>query len=138
VVLAACGPDSGNPDSGTSDAGACSVTATFASLHDDLFATPRCAGAGCHSGTAPEGELDLASGRAATYTALLDGATTTPGQLEAFPRRVTPTEPIQSYLFIKVTSPNPGGLRGRMPPGAPLATCEMKAVENWIESGAAM
>ena len=69
----------------------------------------------CHSGTEPEGKLDLSS-RNRTRKGGETGPAVVPGQLEA------------SLAWKRVVD-------GEMPPKTPLATAERQLLKRWIEEG---
>jgi hypothetical protein len=135
ATLLSCGNDDGdNADGGPKDSGSC-VQGNLTSLHSQLFSTTRCAQAVCHADSMPGGNLDFSVGKAAVRTALL-GMTDEPTAKLTYPNRVVASDPAMSYLFVKVSMAMPGGSLGRMPPGAPLDTCEIEAIRAWIMGGA--
>jgi hypothetical protein len=136
ALLSACGNDNGgsaNPDTGPMG---CAVEPTFSSLHDELFSTNRCAIAGCHASSSPQGNLDFQAGKAGVRAALL-GGTFNPDAAGQFPNRVEMSDADASFLYEKVSKTVPvGGGSGRMPPGIPLMECEIEAIREWIDAGA--
>lgn len=122
-----CGGDGAYSDGGVTNP---PPTATLSSLQTSIF-TPRCAVSGCHVGAgAPEG-MDLSAGL--TYGNVVNVAS---GELPQF-LRVEPGDPVNSYLYMKIT----GDARifgARMPFGGPyLSPGEIEAVADWILAGAA-
>lgn len=97
--------------------------------------TARCA-PGCHTGTAPEGGLNLTSGMA--YSALVN-VNTSNGCNLAGDKRVLAFDPKHSMLWQKLT-PDGGYCNSPMPNGmAPLrvtAPTEFQKIESWIAQGA--
>jgi hypothetical protein len=89
---------------------------------------------GCHGGEAPQGGFDLLSEGA--YERLFEASTQAP----AMPF-ITPGEPSQSYLWIKLTGGD--GLLGQTMPldtslmPRPLPAGALADIETWIGSGAA-
>lgn len=140
AVTASCGNDNGgtNPDGGMRpDAGTPCVEASFTSIHDELLSTNTCAIAGCHGAQNSQGNLNLKAGKQAAYDALLNGGTFNDRANSQFPDRVVAGTSTASYLYVKVSQNNPpGGGSGRMPPGLPLADCDVEAIRDWIEAGA--
>lgn len=134
-IRSAAGTDAGRADGGTGDAGPrdCGPAPTFSALHDGILSTQRCANRFCHAPGVETGGLNLGGGKAAAYRELVREATTA---TVAFPRRVVPGDAAASYLFIKVSSSDPGGAEGRMPPGQPLGACQVHGIRLWIEAGA--
>jgi hypothetical protein len=143
ALLLACGNDNGDdfaPDGGggMDRTEGCSVQPTFTSLHDGLFSSNRCAIPGCHGDNQAQGDLDFKAGSAAVYDALLNGGTFNAMANGQFPDRVVTGSSATSYLYVKVSQPDPpGGGSGRMPPGLPLEDCEIEAIRTWIDDGAA-
>src|SRR5688572_420335 len=139
AFLPACGNDNGGdvPDGGGSDSGECSVQASFTSLHGSLLSTNRCAIPGCHAAMNSQGNLSFEASKAAVYASLTAMDTFNAMAAPTFPKRVVPTAAEMSYLYVKVSETMPiGGGSGRMPPGLPLADCEIQAIRDWIEAGA--
>ena len=139
LAVSACGSDDGMaPDGGTGplDAGGCAVVATYTSLHDNMLSTGSCAVGGCHAGANAAGGLNLTGGTDAVLARLVDVDTTdqTASQL----KRVVSNSSAQSYLYVKIAELNPGGASGRMPPGGTgLPQCQIDALKQWIDDGAA-
>ena len=142
AFLSACGNDNGGPAGLLPDAGSgCSVQPTFTSVHDDLLSTNRCAIPGCHVEATPSanrGDLDFSAGKQAVYDALLSGGTFNAAASGELPQRVVMSSAMTSYLYEKVSKATPvGGGSGRMPPGLPLEDCQIQAIRDWIDGGAA-
>ena len=106
------------------------VQPTLSSIQEHVFTTT-CALSGCHAPPAPQLDLDLSSGQAHAH---LVG---TASAEQPARNRVTPGDPTDSYLYMKITGdariagdPMPLG-------GAPLPADEVQAIRAWIEAGAA-
>jgi hypothetical protein len=146
--IAACGNDNGGDvidggivqmDASTGDGG-CRVEPTFTSLHDNLFSTSSCTGAGCHN-SMQAGGLDLTGGKAAVLAELTQESTAEAGT--GMPNRVLEMDSMNSFLYRKLTDDDPPGAASRMPLGCNfiqppncLPQCEVDAVRDWIEAGA--
>lgn len=147
VVIAStagCGNDDGACEKTGLSAEECSggddncLMPTFTSIHG-LLSSSRCANSGCHAsaGVAVSGSLDLSGTPAEVLSRLVGIATVDAEGLMSFPLRVEAGRPETSYLLHMVESDAPvGSLLGRMPPGTPLADCDIEAVRMWIQSGA--
>lgn len=123
-------PDTGAPDAGGTDAGGGGGD-TLASLHAELLA-PRCGTSGCHaSGDYPP---DLA-----TPSGLRDRLLVPSSQAPSVPF-VTPGDPVNSYLYLKVRPDFTGlgiGFGAVMPSeGALLTDDEQNRIIAWIRGGA--
>jgi len=126
-LAAACGtrkdlpfaPDTGVPD----------PEATFARVEKEIL-TPSCAVAGCHTGAAPAGGLDLSAGRA--YASIVHAPAVESPSLA----RITPGDPERSYLVKKVRGD--GDISGgRMPLGGPyLSPMKIRLLIDWVRRGA--
>lgn len=91
-----------------------------------LVFTPTCATAGCHSGGAPAGSLNLTDGN--SYANLVD----VPSVGSALDR-VEPGLPNDSYLVQKLETVGAGS----MPPGNNLPQADIDVIRTWISNGAA-
>ena len=110
------------------------VTVAFAQIQDEIL-TPTCATRFCHSQQAASGGLVLEEG--AAYDALVGAAPTLAAARAAGWLRVTPFEPEQSFLLVKLTQPTSAAYGARMPlVGAPLGEAEVEMVRAWIATGA--
>ena len=92
----------------------------------------RCTAGGCHGDQAPAAELDLTAPSA--YESLLRASTQDPATL-----LVTPGNPTNSYLMMKLRGTQVTGLQ--MPreaggPGEPLPEEDLRVIEEWIIAGA--
>jgi hypothetical protein len=106
------------------------VEPNLAAIQQEIF-IPACARSGCHFGMAPAADLSLARSPEELAMRLRAPATQSPSGMPL----VTPRQIGSSYLFLKITLPNP--LAGDpMPPEGRLDDCEIAAVRAWIESGA--
>jgi hypothetical protein len=103
-------------------------TATFTRVQNEIF-TPTCAALGCHDPLGRQQQLILKAGQAYAMTVGVP-STENPGLL-----RVAPNDPVNSYLYRKITS---SGITGdRMPQGSPpLTDTQIKLVRDWIRRGA--
>jgi hypothetical protein len=112
-------------------ASGCAIgTASFAN-HVQPILSSRCTVTGCHAGAAPAQDLDLSPGVARGN--IVDIPSTEAPSLD----RVEPTDPANSYLWMKITNA-PGITGARMPAlGGPLSTSEIDLITLWIEQGAA-
>lgn len=118
-VVACSGSKSG---SGASPGPAC--TADIDAIQSSIF-VPKCAAAGCHSGSAPQAGVDLLSAGAARRLVLVP-ATQCKGKT-----LVVPGDPSASYLYQKVSGAPACGVQ--MPNGSvPLAAGELKCISDWI------
>ena len=103
-------------------------TATLTRVQAEVF-TPTCAALGCHDPLGHQENMILTNGRSFANTV---GVTSNqnPGL-----KRVTPSDPANSYLYRKITG---SGITGdRMPQGGPLLTdAQIKLVRDWIRRGA--
>lgn len=102
------------------------VTVSLARLSTEIF-TPKCATAGCHSGSfAPEG-MDLSSG--AIAAAIID----VPSNQRPGVKRIDPGNPDGSYLIQKIRGT---GANSQMPIGGSLSAAELQLIVDWVEAGA--
>ncbi|MGD9762783.1 MAG: hypothetical protein AB7V27_03615 [Candidatus Binatia bacterium] len=105
----------------------------FDVIQEEIF-NPNCLGAGCHNSTSRSGNLDLSPG--VSYQSLVN---VVPDNFVAASKgllRVTPLEPDQSFLIIKLTGPGEGE-GSRMPQGAdPLPQDQIDMISDWILDGA--
>lgn len=102
-------------------------------IQQEIF-NPHCLSAGCHNGTAQAGGLNLTAG--VSYGDLV-GVTPTNADADAAGlQRVTPFEPDNSFLLVKLTGPAPGE-GARMPQGmSPLPASDIEMIRAWIAEGA--
>lgn len=103
-------------------------TATLTRVQSEVF-TPTCAALGCHDPLGHQENMILTAGRSFSNTV---GVTS--NQLPSI-RRVAPSDPVNSYLYRKITG---AGITGdRMPQGGPfLSDAQIKLVRDWIRRGA--
>lgn len=93
-----------------------------------------CLSAGCHNSTAQAGGLNLTAG--VSYGDLVGVTPQNPDAAAAGLQRVTPFDPANSFLLIKLTNPAPGE-GSRMPQGqSPLPPADIAMIRNWIAEGA--
>jgi hypothetical protein len=108
--------------------------ATFAQIQDEIL-TPSCATRFCHSAQARSGGLVLEAG--AAYDDLVGAAPTLAAARAQGWLRVTPFEPEQSFLLVKLTGPTSTAYGARMPlVGAPLSAAQVDMIRGWILAGA--
>jgi hypothetical protein len=103
-------------------------TATFTRVQNEIF-TPTCGQLGCHDPLGRQESMILSPGRAYAMTVGV-ASIETPNL-----KRVTPSDPANSYLYRKITG---AGITGdRMPQGGPFLTdTQIKLVRDWIRRGA--
>ena len=110
------------------------VAATFAQIQDEIL-TPSCATRFCHSQQARSGGLVLEAGVA--WDNLVGAEPTLAAARAAGWTRVTPFEPEQSFLLVKLTQPTSATYGARMPlVGAPLSDEQVALIQGWIAAGA--
>lgn len=133
---ASAGPATTDPSTaGSSTGGTPMGAATFSSIHADILST-RCAGPVCHGGSSTGGSLNVGAGDASTVRGALVGKPATgSGCASSMLSMVTPGQPDQSLLYLKLTDAPPCGMR--MPPTGPLPAAELERIRTWIENGAA-
>jgi hypothetical protein len=109
---------SSSADAGTPPASACPDVC--------MLLQERCGTSGCHSGSAPAGQLDLASSGVvmrlsdiATHTSACSGK-----------KLIDTEDPDKSVLYGKLTDPPACGLR--MPVGAPLSDDQIECVRAFV------
>lgn len=107
---------------------------SFANDVVPIFQT-RCATAGCHTGSLPDGGMNLGADTA--HEATVNHATKS---CSGDRIRVIPGDPAESYLWDKIQNTDLCGTSGKMPPsGKPQLTAEQKAIITaWICGGAAL
>lgn len=123
LLLAACGTDTAV------------VEPTYSSISEHVF-VPTCATSGCHSGSQPEGGLDLT--REAGFEQLfktVESDLWLGTQWEGF-ARVEPGDPAASALMpaLEHAQGLPADLQ--MPSGARLPDQWVEAIRTWIANGA--
>ncbi len=126
-------PAAPDADAAVADVNPCKVKPTLASLEKEYFAAS-CAFGSCHSAAKHAGELVLEEGK--SYAQLIGVQALHPGASGFV--RVEPGKPDDSFLYLKVTHPQPG--QGKlMPVGAsePVdADGGIAALKAWIAAGA--
>jgi mono/diheme cytochrome c family protein len=126
ALIAGCADYGDDPADGggpTDPPGAPETTVSFADDVQPIFDT-NCVG--CH-GDGGNAGLDLRSGP--SYTNLVQIPAT-----ESALNRVERDEPLQSWLYLKMTGQQNVGTE--MPPGGPLDATVTDVVRTWIEEGA--
>ena len=92
--------------------------------------TASCTSSACHDASQPAQGLQLTSG--AAYTALMAAAAECPAD-----QRVSPGNPDQSYLMLKLQGSGDCFTGSRMPRGnAPLSAAQLQLIRDWITNGA--
>lgn len=93
----------------------------------------KCATSGCHTGSLPDGGMNL--GAESAYEATVNHATKSCSGDRV---RIIPGDPAESYLWDKIQNTDLCGTSGKMPPsGKPQLTADEKAVITaWICGGA--
>jgi hypothetical protein len=124
LLAAGCGGSGGGPANVVTGS-----SVSFQQVQGSIF-TPTCATTGCHlGGGAPLG-LDLSAGQALGNTVNVPSL-----EVPAYDR-ITPGDPDDSYLFMKVTG-DPRIFGDQMPAFAPpLGTDDLQMLRDWIEQGA--
>ena len=108
-------------------------TGAFAQIQTNIF-NQHCLSAGCHNAQALAGGLNLTEG--ASYASLVNVVPQNPVAASAGLLRVTPFEPDNSFIIVKLTGPAPGE-GTRMPQGMdPLPQSDIDEIRQWILSGA--
>jgi len=104
-------------------------TATFTAVQQQIF-NQSCAFSGCHGGSSPAEGMDLRSG--AAYTNIVNVRSSQRSSLD----RIEPSDPDDSYLYLKVIGDS--SIDGvRMPRGgSPLSQDLIDLLRDWIERGA--
>jgi PKD repeat protein len=104
-------------------------TATFSAVQEQIF-TPSCAFSGCHGGASPAEGLNLEAGEA--FTEIVNEESSQRPSLDL----IEPSEPDNSYLYLKVTG-DPSISGSRMPRGgSALSQQLLDLLRDWIERGA--
>jgi cytochrome c5 len=118
------------------------LAATFSSINQNVFQQTCVACHGPGGVGLAEGGLDL---KTDPYHALVDvpaqnnNAVPTPGPPAAFPKRVVPGHPEQSFLVKKLSITDQGGPFGSgMPQTSPGSVCPdtLTKIQQWITAGA--
>ena len=104
-------------------------TATFTAVQQQIF-SQSCAFSGCHGGSSPAEGMDLRSGSA--YANIVNVRSSQMSNLD----RIEPSDPDNSYLYLKVIGDS--SISGsRMPRGgAALSQDLIDLLRDWIERGA--
>jgi hypothetical protein len=128
VVLSGCAPEIGARVAASGAAAAGSMSDI-----ELRILVPRCATAGCHSGSPPAVSPRLEEG--ASWGAMVDVSSEELPSMDL----VETGDPERSYLVLKLrgAAGAQGGSGLRMPPSAePLDEAELTGVETWITGGA--
>jgi hypothetical protein len=128
LFFIACGRLKEPTDPGAGAGEPIDPTATFTRVQNEIF-TPNCAQLGCHDPLGKQESMILSPGRAYANTVGVVSV-----QMQGL-KRVTPSDPANSYLYRKITG---AGITGdRMPQGGPyLNDAQIKLVRDWIRRGA--
>jgi hypothetical protein len=111
---------------------------TWRAIRTSIFEANGCTAAVCHSASAQQGQLDLASD--VSYANLINRPAS--ASLTKPMNRVTPGEQALSFLYLKVAAGIdgthlPAGGGAQMPIGrAPLTSDQLTALKLWIRAGA--
>jgi len=106
---------------------------SFDTIQREIFQRS-CLDAGCHNATDRAENLNLEAGF--SYANLIDIVATNAAARAAGWRRVVPSDPEASFLFLKIVGP-PSQFGTRMPQGKPaLSNAEVEQIRAWIASGA--
>ncbi len=139
ALAAACGGDSasGAATNVPSQPAPVEGAASFAQIQSTIF-TPSCATSGCHTGSAPQGNLSLSADVA--YDNLINALPTNPNARNDGLRRIIAGKPDSSLLYHKLVFP-PGhhahDYGNPMPTGtAGLSIGQLEFVRQWIAAGA--
>jgi hypothetical protein len=99
----------------------CTPKITTVSFATDInpILTANCATSGCHSGTTPEGNLNLEAARA--YDALQKRGS---GYIDT----INPQSSVLYSSLVSISDP--------MPPNGQLSPCDLKRIEMWMKQGA--
>jgi hypothetical protein len=104
-------------------------TATFTAVQQQIF-SQSCAFSGCHGGSSPAEGMDLRSGSA--YANIVNVRSSQMSSLD----RIEPSDPDNSYLYLKVIG-DPSISGSRMPRGgAALSQDLIDLLRDWIERDA--
>ena len=128
LVLAGCGRLAELPTEPGGGGDPIDTTATLTRVQNEIF-TPTCGRVACHDSIGRQQGLMLTPGNA--YANTVNVAST---EMPAL-MRVKPNDPVNSYLYRKITG---AGITGdRMPQGLPpLSDAQTKLVRDWIRRGA--
>jgi hypothetical protein len=107
-----------------------SPLATYTRVQDEVF-TPRCALSGCHLGPASLAQEGLVLTSGVAY----DNVVMVRANQNASIFRVTPGDPVNSYLWRKITAGQPI-IGDRMPQTGSITEAERRLVTDWILRGA--
>ena len=126
-LLIACSDDGLDSNNGGNNSNNGGIEPTFSDIYAKIIEI-RCATSGCHVST--HRDLDMST-KTVAYDNLIDV------QSSQSLDYIEPGEPLNSYLYIKITDDSPpAGLR--MPRTGPpyLSSSEISAIRVWIENGA--
>jgi hypothetical protein len=107
-----------------------SPLATYTRVQDEVF-TPRCALSGCHLGPASLAQEGLVLTSGVAY----DNVVMVRANQNASIFRVTPGDPVNSYLWRKITAGQPI-IGDRMPQTGSITEEQRQLVTDWILRGA--
>jgi len=104
-------------------------TATFTAVQQQIF-SQSCAFSGCHGGSSPAQGMDLRAG--AAYSNIVNVPSSQQSSLD----RIEPSDPDDSYLYLKVLGDS--SITGsRMPRGGSMLSQNLlDLLRDWIERGA--
>lgn len=94
----------------------CNSDTVYYSIDIQPIFTQYCAGSGCHSGTRPEGDIDLT-----TYSKAMSSG------------KIKPYNSAGSKVYQSIIDTDPND---RMPEAAPLDAAKIALIKKWIDQGA--
>ena len=110
------------------------TSSSFDAIQQTIF-DPNCLSSGCHNSISQAGGLVLEAG--VSYTNLVNVASMNMAAHDQGLLRVTPFDPQNSFLFIKITNPDTAAGEGnRMPLTGSLSPAQIEQVQAWIAAGA--
>jgi hypothetical protein len=131
AFLAGCGDEKRLPvEPGGPDGGDPSPFATFTRVQNEVF-TPKCALSGCHLAPASLAQEGLVLSAGTAYDSIVSVRSNQNPSIF----RVTPGDPVSSYLWRKITAGQPI-VGDRMPQTGSITEAERQLVTDWILRGA--
>jgi hypothetical protein len=130
--LTACGNDDGMNGMNNGPGIIC-PDPTFTAIYDDVLSkAPGCATDGCHGGRIVSGALSFSEGKDEAYRQLTEDVVIKRGSFQS--RRIVPNNLGASFLYIRLVGTSTAGA---MPPAGAPPDCQVQAVADWIDAGAA-
>ena len=130
LTVAGCGDEKRLPVEPGGPGPGPSPLATYTRVQDEVF-TPRCALSGCHLGPASLAQEGLVLTSGVAY----DNVVMVRANQNASIFRVTPGDPVNSYLWRKITA-GQTIIGDRMPQTGSITEGERQLVTDWILRGA--